>query len=84
MTRPARYSTGLIVALAAVLLLSGCGRKGPLDPPPGSGSYQGGQPAPGGPGASPTRGMPQDFDENGKPIAPPGQKTRQYFDWLLD
>jgi predicted small lipoprotein YifL len=58
-------------ALALGLTLSACGRKGPLDPPPGA-SLEG-------PG-----GAPVEYDAQGKPIAPPGQKKRLPIDWLLD
>ncbi len=61
LTRSCRFRAGMIGMLAAALLLSGCGRKGALDLPPGAGMQ---------PGAPPARGMQQDFDEEGKPIAP--------------
>jgi predicted small lipoprotein YifL len=71
--------------LAALLLLPGCGRKGPLDLPPGASySQPGALGAPGaGGGVAPTREAPQ-FDEEGRPIAPAGQKRRLFLDWLLD
>jgi predicted small lipoprotein YifL len=82
------FRAGMIGALAAALLLTGCGRKGPLDPPPGASGLQSGAPAqapsatdPAGP---PARGMQKDFDDNGRPIAPTGQKQRLFLDWLLD
>jgi predicted small lipoprotein YifL len=78
-----RLCAGIVAALAVALLLSGCGRKGPLDPPPGSSQYQQGAPA-SAPGAPPQPGMHQEFDENGKPVAPAGQKKRLPLDWLLD
>ncbi len=34
--RPPRPKFGLAVCLAAALALQGCGRRGPLEPPPGS------------------------------------------------
>jgi hypothetical protein len=81
-TRSVRFRAGMIGVLVAVLLLPGCGKKGPLDPPPGSGLQPG---AAADPGAPPARGMPQDFDEEGKPIAPPGpKKAHQFLDWLLN
>jgi predicted small lipoprotein YifL len=77
---------GVIGALAAVLLLSGCGRKGPLDLPPNTSALQSSVPTPSptDPNAPPARGMPKDFDEEGKPIAPAGPKARQFLDWLID
>ena len=33
---PLRAASLIILACAAVLLVSGCGRKGPLEPPPGA------------------------------------------------
>ena len=36
MTRTLRFAGGLAFVLIGALLLSGCGRKGPLDPPPGA------------------------------------------------
>jgi predicted small lipoprotein YifL len=80
------YRIGMLGALAAVLLLAGCGRKGPLDLPPNTGALQSSAPAQSttDPNAPPVRGMAKDFDEEGKPIAPPGPKTRQYLDWLLN
>jgi predicted small lipoprotein YifL len=75
-----------MIGLAAVLLLAGCGRKGPLDLPPNTSALQSNAPAqPTDPNA-PLRAMPKDFDEEGKPIAPQGQKTRQFLflDWLLN
>ena len=58
---------GMIGALAAVLLLAGCGRKGPLDLPPNTSALQSGAPVPStaDPNAPPTRGMAKDFDEEG-------------------
>jgi len=79
----------LIGAIAAVALLSGCGRKGALDPPPGgyalptaltrtpvtsAGTRE--------PAAEPPK--QQEYDEQGRPIAPPGQRRRIPADWLID
>jgi len=55
--------------LALGLTLSACGRRGPPEAPPGT--YSG----------------PQgtfELDEQGRPIAPPGQKKRLPIDALLD
>jgi predicted small lipoprotein YifL len=91
------FRAGMIGALAVALLLAGCGRKGPLDPPPGSGLQSGapvqapppaagpaGLTGPGGLAGPPVRGARQDFDENGRPIAPPGEKKHFFLDWLLN
>ena len=79
-----RYSTGCIVssarstlrlavigALVAALglTLSACGRRGPLESPPGYVNTPQG---------------PVELDAEGRPIAPPGQKKRLPIDWLLD
>ena len=64
-----RLATIGALLLALGLTLSACGRRGPPDPPPGS--YN----------------TPQgtiELDQEGRPIAPPGQKKRLPIDWLLD
>jgi predicted small lipoprotein YifL len=80
----------VIGALAVAFVLPGCGRKGPLDPPPSAAVSQ---PQ----AAAPTRGMgfnplaagqeqtaPAAFDSEGRPVAPKGAKKRLPMDWLLD
>jgi predicted small lipoprotein YifL len=59
------------LALVLGLTLSACGRRGPLDPPPG---------------ASSSLEQPADIqtDAQGRPLAPQGQKRRLPIDWLLD
>jgi predicted small lipoprotein YifL len=57
------------LALAVGLLLSGCGRRGPLEAPPGTIMTQQG---------------PVQLDAEGRPIAPEGAKKRLPVDWLLD
>ena len=86
MARFQPFRIGMIGALAAVLLLAGCGRKGPLDLPPNTSALQSGAPVPSttDPNAPPVRNMARDFDEEGKPIAPAGPKARQFLDWLID
>jgi predicted small lipoprotein YifL len=84
----------LIGALAAALGLAACGRKGPLDPPPGASLEGEPQPnvAPGlissNRGAKPIGGQVKDnhpgVDENGQPLAPPGPKKRIPLDVLLN
>ena len=69
------------VVLVAALGLSACGRKGPLDPPPGASQYSSTQPAPAG---SPGRQM--SIGPDGKAMAPPPSGRREPFilDWLID
>ena len=57
------------LALALGLTLSACGRRGPLEMPPG---------------VAMTPQGPVEFDAEGRPIAPPGQKKRLPIDALLD
>ena len=59
------------LALVFGLTLSACGRRGPMDPPPG---------------ASSGLEQPADIqmDAQGRPLAPVGQKRRLPIDWLLD
>ena len=67
----------LIGALAASFALAACGRKGPLDPPPGA-SLAGDQSAPiDGPTAGPT-------GPDVKPLAPGGVNKRIPIDVLLN
>jgi predicted small lipoprotein YifL len=69
----------VIGVLAASLGLAACGRKGPLDPPPGA-SLAGDQAAPAGDaryGTPPT-------GPDGKPIAPAGPNKRIPLDVLLN
>ena len=57
------------LALVLGLTLSACGRRGPLEAPPG---------------AVMTPDGPVQLDAEGKPLAPLGQKKRLPIDWLLD
>ena len=57
------------LALALGLTLSACGRRGPLEAPPGAVMTNQGQIL---------------LDERGRPIAPAGEKKRLPIDWLLD
>jgi predicted small lipoprotein YifL len=59
------------LALALGLTLSACGRRGPLDLPPGASS-------------SPEQPANIQLDAQGHPLAPVGQKRRLPIDWLLD
>ena len=75
--------------LACALTLSGCGRAGPLEPPPGPAAV----PVPGAqltqPDGSPAPGSAQDtaaksgFDAQGNPVATPSQKRTFILDPLL-
>ncbi|MEA2927815.1 MAG: hypothetical protein QOG38_243 [Hyphomicrobiales bacterium] len=60
------------LALALGLTLSACGRRGPLDAPPG------------GEGFYPLQPSQVEVDAQGRPLAPPGQKKRIPLDVLLD
>lgn len=70
----------LIGALVASLGLAACGRKGPLDPPPGA-SLAGDQAAPSGAPATATRGP---VGPDGKPIASGNVNRRIPLDVLLN
>jgi predicted small lipoprotein YifL len=80
----------LIVALAASLGLAACGRKGPLDPPPGA-SYAG-EPQASAPASnpimSPIGGQAKKHDPgvgpDGKPQPPKGPQKRIFLDNLLN
>ena len=72
-----------LLLLLLLLPLSGCGRKGALDPPPGGMILEQR------PGLTPTTQRaggeaPQAYDDDGRPIAPAGPKRRIPPDWLLD
>ena len=68
--RPFARIVAAVALLTLGLTLSACGRKGPLDPPPGAAV---------GPG-----GTLIELDQEGRPLAPPGQKKRIPLDVLLD
>jgi hypothetical protein len=77
------YRLATIAALAAAMALSACGRKGPLDPPPG------GMVLEQRPGMTPVtrRGAEPprpEYDEDGRPVAPEGPRRRSPLDWLID
>ena len=57
------------LALALGLSLSACGRRGPLDAPPGYVNTPQG---------------PVELDAQGRPLAPPGERKRLPIDVLLD
>jgi predicted small lipoprotein YifL len=75
---------------ALALTLSACGRKGPLDPPPGGQALEHNtlsRTPVSNLGTHPVeeQAKPQvEYDEDGRPIAPPGPKKRSPADWLLN
>jgi predicted small lipoprotein YifL len=81
----------LIGALTALLGLAACGRKGPLDPPPGA-SLAGEQPADTNPMSNPmatpiggqTNNGNPGVGPDGKPLAPKGPKKQIPLDVLLN
>jgi predicted small lipoprotein YifL len=80
----------VVGAFAAAFALGGCGRKGPLDPPPVAGA------APPAQAASPNVGLspvaeprapetPAAFDAHGRPVAPSNAPKKPLpMDWLID
>ena len=83
MTQRLCLRLGTIGALAAAFLLSGCGRQGPLDPPPGGWAMEQR------PGMTPVSRQPAppapvEYDAEGRPVAPVGPKRRIPPDWLID
>jgi hypothetical protein len=87
-SRPNRSSFFLAVigTLALAMPLSGCGRKGALDPPPGGSKLEGGaiRTPVSRRGSDPVLDKPPEYDENGRPIAPVGQRKKLPADWLID
>jgi predicted small lipoprotein YifL len=88
--RPFRSSIVLAASAFALLSLAGCGRKGPLDPPPGgygldravvrTPTSRRGTPQP----ADVERPVEkQDYDEQGRPVVPQGQKKPFILDPLI-
>ena len=77
-----------IAALSAVtvLLLAGCGRKGPLDLPPASSAQQ--EPAQvqsdTGDASVKSGNQRPAFSQDGRAQAPAGQKKKLPGDWLID
>lgn len=84
----------LIGALVACLALAGCGRKGPLDPPPGASATGAAEPQPSGllsPMASPIGGgggtsssAEPALGPDGRPLAPKGPNRPFVLDGLLN
>jgi predicted small lipoprotein YifL len=76
----------MLGVLVAAFSLAGCGRKGPLDPPPGSSMQQPPANVQSGTGDASTEPNVQstEFGQDGKPIAPRGQKKKLPGDVLID
>jgi predicted small lipoprotein YifL len=76
-----RVAAASVLLLTLGLMLGACGRKGPLDPPPGS------QPQPQS-SAQQTGSTPPASglmsDQQKRDVAPPGQNRRLLIDGLLD
>jgi predicted small lipoprotein YifL len=75
-TAPSLFRLAATGTLALSFALAGCGRKGPLDPPPQAQVQPGDQvqQAPQGPTE----------DAYGNPIVPTGPKKKFFLDWLLN
>jgi predicted small lipoprotein YifL len=82
----------VIGALATAFALAGCGRKGPLDPPPSAAVAQPAQAASQGPrgAVNPLQtgqeapAAPAAFDAQGRPMASRGVKKPLPMDWLIE
>jgi predicted small lipoprotein YifL len=72
------FRPALLLALGAALALSGCGRKGPLDPPPAA-SLAGEEAA-----QKPAGPVPKVMDSRGRLITPPGPNKPLPIDVLLN
>jgi predicted small lipoprotein YifL len=80
-----RLLISIAVVGALALTLAGCGRKGPLDPPPGGYVLDPTISTPvTGKGEALRKRTAPTYDEDGRPIAPDGPKRRTPADWLLD
>ena len=82
--RPASLRLAIFAAFAAALLLAGCGRKGPLDPPPGGWEIPLSPSMRTDVSRNPATAATPQYDAEGKPIAPAGPKRRLPGDALLD
>jgi predicted small lipoprotein YifL len=73
-------------ALVAAFALAGCGRKGPLDPPPGTSMQQPVAQEQSGSGETPGQSGAQaiEYGPDGRPLAPQGRKKKLRADWLID
>jgi predicted small lipoprotein YifL len=69
-------------ALAALLLLAGCGRKpAGLDAPPALAAAGDAQQAA---ASGPATGQKPAIGPDGKPLPPPVEKRKTFLDWLID
>ena len=88
MSRPNRSPSFLAVIGVMVLALPlvACGRKGPLDPPPGGYVLEQGtaKTPTSRSGAQPFPDKPPEYDAEGRPAAPQGLKKKLPGDWLID
>jgi predicted small lipoprotein YifL len=74
---PTFLRIALVGALAAAALVAGCGRKGPLEPPPSARAVA--------PAIDPATGEPRPImSSDGYPMAPPGEKKPIALDVLID
>jgi predicted small lipoprotein YifL len=80
---------GVVLLIGAALALSGCGRAGPLEPPPGPAAVStptaqltqtDGSPVP---GSAQDTAVKSGFDAQGNPVATPSQKRSFILDPLL-
>jgi predicted small lipoprotein YifL len=73
-------------ALVATLALGACGRKGPLDPPPGTSMQEPAAQGQSGGGETPGQSGAQaiEYRPDGIMLAPRGQKKKLPVDWLID
>jgi predicted small lipoprotein YifL len=79
------YRLAAVVTLVAALALSACGRKGPLDLPPGAASEQSGAAAANvAPAQQPTLFGNAMGRDTSAPVAPKGPDKRIPLDALLD
>jgi predicted small lipoprotein YifL len=89
-----RFTVVAVISLVAAVALTGCGRKGPLDPPPGAASTPAPATAKPASGASlnpmapaetgDKRANPPVFTSAGKPVAITAPKRPLPMDWLLE
>jgi predicted small lipoprotein YifL len=86
--KPRFAHLAVIGVLAAAFALAGCGRKGPLDPPPGAVSEKPAQQKSAGFNPISSREKTDGsagFDADGKPVAPANAPAKRLpMDWLLD
>ena len=79
---PALLRLATLCLLASAFALAGCGRKGPLDPPPASIQSPGDASQSG--AVNPQAQGPIEYGPDGRPIAPKGQKKKLPIDVLID